>query len=170
MAETVKQTAFSFDDNEAKAVARCEVGTGDLPGKATFWLVFAVLVSLGIRVIFDLPLPSVYMLGIYGATALLWILFLFYIRHRLHVTEEELKKRSLILVEEDEGFALYEFSTELRYHAGYDEITSVEKGEHIYRISAPMGRICLPVRKIPSEFRVKLDSLEGAKQIPRSWM
>ncbi|MBQ5342140.1 MAG: hypothetical protein J6Z24_01580 [Oscillospiraceae bacterium] len=170
MAETVKQTAFSFDDNEAKAVARCEVGTGDLPGKATFWLVFAVLVSLGIRVIFDLPLPSVNMLGIYGATALLWILFLFYIRHRLHVTEEELKKRSLILVEEDEGFALYEFSTELRYHAGYDEITSVEKGEHIYRISAPMGRICLPVRKIPSEFRVKLDSLEGAKQIPRSWM
>ena len=170
MAETVKQTAFSFDDNEAKAVARCEVGTRDLPGKATFWLVFAVLVSLGIRVIFDLPLPSVNMLGIYGATALLWILFLFYIRHRLHVTEEELKKRSLILVEEDEGFALYEFSTELRYHAGYDEITSVEKGEHIYRISAPMGRICLPVRKIPSEFRVKLDSLEGAKQIPRSWM
>ncbi|MBP1554890.1 MAG: hypothetical protein J6U30_02300 [Oscillospiraceae bacterium] len=170
MAETVKQTAFSFDDNEAKAVARCEVGTGDLPGKATFWLVFAVLVSLGIRVIFDLPLPSVNMLGIYGATALLWILFLLYIRHRLHVTEEELKKRSLILVEEDEGFALYEFSTELRYHAGYDEITSVEKGEHIYRISAPMGRICLPVRKIPSEFRVKLDSLEGAKQIPRSWM
>ena len=170
MAETVKQTAFSFDDNEAKAVARCEVGTGDLPGKATFWLVFAVLVSLGIRVIFDLPLPSVNMLGIYGATALLWILFLFYIRHRLHVTEEELKKRSLILVEEDEGFALYEFSTELRYHAGYDEITSVEKGEHIYRISAPMGRICLPVRKIPSEFREKLDSLEGAKQIPRSWM
>ena len=170
MAETVKQTAFSFDDNEAKAVARCEVGTRDLPGKATFWLVFAVLVSLGIRVIFDLPLPSVNMLGIYGATALLWILFLFYIRHRLHVTEEELKKRSLILVEEDEGFALYEFSTELRYHAGYDEITSVEKGEHIYRISAPMGRRCLPVRKIPSEFRVKLDSLEGAKQIPRSWM
>ena len=170
MAETVKQTAFSFDDNEAKAVARCEVGTGDLPGKATFWLVFAVLVSLGIRVIFDLPLPSVNMLGIYGATALLWILFLFYIRHRLHVTEEELKKRSLILVEEDEGFALYEFSSELRYHAGYDEITSVEKGEHIYRISAPMGRIGLPVRKIPSEFRVKLDSLEGAKQIPRSWM
>ncbi|MBQ5341254.1 MAG: hypothetical protein J6W57_04535 [Oscillospiraceae bacterium] len=170
MAETIKQTAFSFDDNEAKAVARCEVGTGDLPGKATFWLVFAVLVSLGIRVIFELPLPSANMLGIYGATALLWILFLFYIRHRLHVTEEELKKRSLILVEEDEGFALYEFSTELRYHAGYDEITSVEKGEHIYRISAPMGRICLPVRKIPSEFREKLDSLEGAKQIPRSWM
>ena len=170
MAETIKQTAFSFDDNEAKAVARCEVGTGDLPGKATFWLVFAVLVSLGIRVIFDLPLPSVNMLGIYGATALLWILFLLYIRHRLRVTDEELKKRSLILVEEDEGFALYEFSTELRYHAGYDEITSVEKGEHIYRISAPMGRICLPVRKIPSEFKVKLDSLEGAKQIPRSWM
>ena len=170
MAETVKQTAFSFDDNEAKAVARCEVGTGDLPGKATFWLVFAVLISLGIRVIFELPLPSANMLGIYGATALLWILFLFYIRHRLHVTEEELKKRSLILVEEDEGFALYEFSTELRYHASYDEITSVEKGEHIYRISAPMGRICLPVRKIPSEFREKLDSLEGAKQIPRSWM
>ena len=170
MAETIKQTAFSFDDNEAKAVARCEVGTGDLPGKATFWLVFAVLVSLGIRVIFDLPLPSVNMLGIYGATARLWILFLLYIRHRLRVTDEELKKRSLILVEEDEGFALYEFSTELRYHAGYDEITSVEKGEHIYRISAPMGRICLPVRKIPSEFKVKLDSLEGAKQIPRSWM
>ena len=170
MAETIKQTTFSFDGDEAKAVARCEVGTGDLPGKTTFWLVFAVLISLGIRVLFDLPLPSVNMLGIYGATALLWILFLFYIRHRLHVTEEELKKRSLILVEEDEGFALYEFSTELRYHAGYDEITSVEKGEHIYRISAPMGRICLPVRKIPSEFREKLDSLERAKQIPRSWM
>ena len=170
MAEEIRQTTFSFDEDEAKAVARCEVGVGDLPGKATFWIVFAVLLSVGAGIILELPLPSANMLGIYGATALLWILFMIYIRHRLRVTEEELKKRTLILVEETGGFALYEFSTELRYHAGYEEITAVEKGDHIYRISAPMGRICLPVRKIPSEFRDRLESLKDARQIPRNWM
>lgn len=170
MTEKIKQTTFSFDEDEAKAVARCEVGVGDLPGRATFWLVFAVLISVGAGVIFELPLPSVNMLGIYGATVLLWILFLFYIRHRLRVTEEDLKKRTLILVEEDSGFALYEFSTELRFHAGYDEITAVEKGDRIYRISAPMGRVCLPVRKIPAEFRDRIDSLKDAQQITRNWM
>lgn len=170
MAEGIKQTTFSFDEEEAKAVARCEVGVGDLPGRATFWLVLAVLVSLGIRILFDLPLPSMNMLGLYGATALLWILFLIYIRHRLRVTEEELKKRTLILVQEETGFALYEFSTELRFHTGYEEITSVEKGEHIYRISAPMGRVCLPVKKMPAEFRDRIDSLSEAENTPRSWM
>ena len=170
MPEDIRQTIFQFDEEEAKAAARCETGTGDMPEKATFWLALAVLVTLGARILLDLPLPQLNILGMYGATALLWILFLIYIRHRLKITAEELKKRELILVDDENGLALYEFSMELRYRAGYEEITSVEKGEHIYRITAPMGRICLPARKLPAELRDRLESLDSAQQVTRSWM
>lgn len=170
MAEDFKQTEFSYNEEEAAAVAKCEVGTGDLPEKTAFWIILAVLLTIGIRIVLELPVPPLNVLGMYGATLLLWILFMIYIRHRLRVTAEDIRKRSLILVTEEEGFSVYEFSTDLRYHARFEEITSVERGEHIYRISAPVGRICIPVRTAPAALRDRLETLEKAEHLERRWM
>ena len=170
MAEDLKQTEFSYNEKEAEAVARCETGVGDLPSKAAFWIILMILITISIRIIFELPLPPMSMMGMYGATLLLWILFSVYIRHRIRVTAEDLKKRTLYLVWEEEGFSVYEFSSELRYHTAYEEIASVEKGEQIYRITSPMGRICIPVRTAPAEFRDMIEKRENVQIITRRWM
>ena len=170
MEEDVRRTGFSFSGEEAEAAARCETGVGDLPSAAAFWMVLIILLSLGVRVIFDLPLPPLSTIGLYGATALLWILFSVYIRHRIRVTAEDIKRRYLHLVTEKEGFSVYEFEREIRYHAAYSEISAVEKGDHIYRITAPIGRICIPLKDVPEEMKARLETLEGAQHITRRWM
>ena len=170
MAEQNNQKAFSFSEKEAEAAARCEVGTGDLPEKTAFWMALAILLSLGVRLIFELPLPPFSMIGIYGAVALVWILFMIYIRSRIKATAKDIAGRTLFLHIEEDGFAVYEFSTELRYCTLNRDITEVEKGEYIYRITSPMGRICLPLREMPAEFRDRLEQLEGAAHSVKSWM
>lgn len=170
MAEDYRQTEFSFSEKEAEAAARCELGVGDLPGKAMFWAALILLVSIGVRILTDMPLPSFRMLGMYGAAALAWVLFLIYIRIRLRDTARELRKRTLFLSEDESGFMVHEFSTELRYHARFKDITAVEKGEYICRITSPMGRICIPIRAMSSALRDTLDGLEGAQHITRDWM
>ena len=170
MAEEKRQREFSFSEKEAEAAARCELGVGDLPRKTLFWAALIILLSIGARILLDMPLPSLRMAGMYGAAALAWTLFLIYIRIRLRDTAREMGKRSLILTEEADGFTVHEFSTEMRYHARFDEITAVEKGEYICRITSPMGRICIPVSAMSSGFRDRLDALEGAQHTVREWM
>ncbi len=170
MAEEIRQKEFSFSEKEAEAAARCELGVGDLPRKALFWAALIILLSIGARILLDMPLPSLKMTGMYGAAVLAWALFLVYIRIRLRDTARELAKRTLYLTEEENGFTVHEFSTEMRYHARFEEITAVEKGEYICRITSPMGRICIPVRAMSSGFRDALDSLEGAQHMMRDWM
>jgi|GEM_PF-2139889 len=170
MAEDIKRTVFSFGEEESEAAARCEVGTGDLPERASFWMVLVILLTIGARIMMDLPLPSLQMTGMYAAALLMWVLFLIYIKFRLRKTAEDLRKRELVLITSGEGFAVYEFSTDLRYHTAFSEITSVERGDHVYRITSPMGRICLPVRKLPAEFRDRLEQLPDAAHTARRWM
>ena len=170
MTDGSRQTAFTFSEKEAEATARCELGVGDLPRKTLFWAALILLVSIGVRIIMDLPLPSFRMMGMYGAAALVWVLFLSYIRIRLRDTAAELRKRTLFLTEEEDGLTVHEFSTELRYHTRFSEITAVEKGEYIFRITSPMGRICIPVSAMSSSLRERLEGLEGAQHITRDWM
>ena len=170
MAEETKRNEFSFSKEEAEAAARCETGIGDLPSVAAFWIALIVLLSIAVRIIFDIPLPPMRVIGMYGVTALLWILFSIYIRHRIRITAAAIMKRYLHLVTEEERFSVYEFADEIRYHADYNEIATVEKGEYIYRITAPIGRICIPVRAMPSEMKERLESLESAEHITRRWM
>ena len=143
---------------------------GDLPSRTVFWVILTALFSIGIRVVADMPVPSLSVLGMYGATLLLWVLFMVYIKHRLSVTARDIENRTLYLLTEEDGISVYEFSTELRYHTAFEEITEVERGDLIYRISAPMGRICIPVRSSPAELRDRLESLEGAVPTARRWM
>ena len=170
MADELRQTEFSFSEKEAEAAARCELGVGDLPRKMLFWAALILLLSVGVRILLDIPLPSLRMLGMYGAAVLTWVLFLSYIRIRLRDTAREMGKRTLYLTEEEDGLTIHEFSTELRYHTRFSEITTVEKGEYICRITSPMGRICIPVSAMSSSLRERLDSLEGAQHITRDWM
>lgn len=170
MAEEIKRTEFSFSREEAEAAARCETGIGDLPSVAAFWIALVMLLSIAARILFDIPLPATGLLGMYGVTALLWILFSVYIRHRIRITAAAIIKRYLHLVTEEERFSVYEFADEIRYHAAYSEIAAVEKGEYIYRITAPIGRICIPVRVVPSEMKERLETLENAEHITRRWM
>ena len=170
MAGEIRQNEFSFSEKEAEAVARCELGVGDLPRKALFWAALIILLTIGARILLEMPLPSLRMTGMYGAVILAWTLFLVYIRIRLRDTARELAKRTLFFSEEGDGFTLHEFSTEMRYHARFDEITAIEKGEYICRITSPMGRVCLPVRVLSSGFRDTLDQLEGAQHMTREWM
>lgn len=170
MAAEIRQKEFSFSEKEAEAAARCELGVGDLPQKSLFWAALIILLSIGARILLEMPLPSLSMTGMYGAVILAWALFLIYIRIRLRDTARELSKRTLFLTEEENGFTVHEFSTEMRYHTRFDEITAVEKGEYICRITSPMGRICLPVSAMSSGFRDTLDSLEGAQHTMREWM
>lgn len=161
---------FRFTKEEAEITARCEIGVGDLPRRLSVILASALAAVLLLRIILDMPLPSFATLGCYAAALAGWIIMLVYIRRRLGITSRDIASRTLYLYWGDEGAEMYEPAGDLRYHARFDEITAVERGDRVCRISAPMGRICFPLRLLDAGELKQLDGLENAKHLRKDWM
>ena len=170
MNEESERREFRFTEEEAYITARCEIGVGDLPRKLSTVLAIAALFTAAVRLIMGLPLPSFAMLGCYAAALAAWVIMMVYIRWRLKVTAKDIASRDLYLYYGDDGVEMYEVTERLRYHAPFDDITAVERGDRVCRITAPMGRICFPLRLLSASELQKLDGLEKAGHLRRDWM
>lgn len=169
MNENAERREFSYDDREAEIVARCETGAGDLPRTMTVWFACGIVAVALLRIIRNMPLPTLQMLGCYAAAITAWVLFTVFINYRIRQTAAELKKRILILYFGDDGIELYEYTTELRYHCRFEDIELVERGDSICRVTSRTGRICLPLRLLSAEEIRKLDA-STERNIRRDWM
>ncbi len=170
MNEGTERIEFRFTEEEAMITARCEIGVGDLPRRLSLILAAATLAVFGLRLAKKMPLPSFSMMGCYAAAAAAWIIMLVYIKKRLSMTARDIASRTLYLYYGEDGAELYEVTERFRYHAPFGDITAVERGDKVCRITAPMGRICFPLRLLSASQLQKLDGLENAKHIRRDWM
>ena len=162
---------FVFTDEEAAIVARCEIGVGDLPRRLYCWMAIALLFVFALRPALGMPLlPSFAVLGCYAAAAAAWIILMVYIDRRLKITARDIASRELYLYFGKDGVEMYEDTESLRYHAPFPDISLVERGDRVCRITAPMGRICFPLRLLSAEELRQLDGLENAGHLRRDWM
>lgn len=154
---------------DAEIIARADTGTGDLPRLLSTGMIIAMTAIILLRMILEMPLPSFKVLGAYAVALVAWISMLLYVRFRVKATAEEIKGKPFYLRVNGEGIAAGKFEDDLSYRALWDEIEVVEKGDRIYRITSPMGRLCLPRTALSSDERERLESLE-AIIINRNWM
>ena len=164
-----EERVFYLSPDEAAAVAKAETGIGDLPRQMSFGLVLTVIAVILIRMIMDLPLPSFRMIGAYAVAFTAWIGLIIYSKFRVNQTAQELKDKPFYLRVSEEGLSAGKYRDDLSYRAAWNEIQMVESGSLIYRITSPMGRLCLPKTALSAEERGKLESLETVR-IEKKWM
>lgn len=160
---------FSFSETEAEAAARAELGTGDLPGRMTMGMLIVLVILMIVRIALDLPLPSFRILGSYMVAVAAWAALMLFVTFRLRKLREELTGSRFYLKCTQEGIAAGRFPDEMTYRAAWEEIRMVEQGTHIYRITAPEGRLSIPKTALTVEERQNLDAL-GAEHKLVNWM
>ena len=164
-----EERVFYLSPEEALAVAKAETGIGNLPVQMSFALVVMVIAVILIRMIMDLPLPSFRMIGAYAVAFVAWTGLITYSKFKVRSTAEELNGKPYCLSVSEAGISAGKFRDDLSYRTQWNDIQIIEKGSVIYRITSPMGRLCLPRTALSSEEREKLESLE-AVHVERSWM
>lgn len=160
---------FYLSSEEAEVIAKAETGIGDLPRQLSMGMVIMLMAVIILRIIMDLPLPSFRMLGAYMVAIVAWITLVSFSRVRISRTAEEMKNKPFYLKVSETGIFAGKFSDDFSYHSSWNDIQVVEKGTYIYRITSPMGRLCLPRTALSSVERDKLESLE-AIQVEKKWM
>ena len=160
---------FYLSSEEAEAITKAETGIGDLPRHLSMGMVIMLMAVILLRMILDLPLPSFRMLGAYLVAIAAWLILVSFSGVRIRKTTEEIKNKPFFLkISEAEIFA-GKYKDDYSYHVMWSDIQMVERGELIYRITSPMGRLCLPRTALTSAERDKLESLE-AIQVEKKWM
>lgn len=164
-----EQRVFYLNDREAEAVAKAEVGSGDLPEKLSSAMAVLLIAVLILRIALHMPIPQFRVLGAYLVALTAWVLTVLYINRRVKRTAEELNGRSFYLDMSENGIAVGKYRDETFFHAGWDEIRMVETGSLIYRFTAPIGRVCVPRQLFTAQEKEKIESL-NVKSVRRSWM
>lgn len=161
--------AFTFSSEEAESVSRAETGTGDLPEKMSVAMLVILILSVFLRMILDLPLPSVMALGGYAVAITGWLAMMAYVNHRKKTVRTELEKGQYYLFWSETGIGAGRYRDETFFQAGWQDIQVIEQGDRICRITAPAGRLCLPNRILTAEERAFLNGL-AAEKIRVNWM
>ena len=164
-----EERVFYLSPEEAEVIAKADTGTGDLPRKLSFGMVIMFIAVILLRMIFDMPLPSMRTMGFYLVAVLAWIGIVVYSGIKVKQTAEELKGKAFYVKVTDEGIAAGKHQDDLSFHAMWNDIQIVEKGSLIYRITSPMGRLCLPRTALSSWEREKLESLDTIL-VNSNWM
>ena len=116
-----------------------------------------------------MPFPSFRTLGAYAVALVAWILMIWYVEHRVRITRDELKGKPYFLRISETEIAAGKYEDDLSFRTTWNEIGKVEMGRWIYRITSPMGRLCLPKSALSAEERDRLESLPaGITEV--NWM
>ena len=161
--------AFTFSPDEAEAVSRAETGSGDLPERMSGVMIVILIVSVLLRMVLDLPLPSVRTLGGYSVAVTGWLMLMFYVRHRKKAVRTELEKGQYYLFWSETGIGVGRYRDETFFQTEWQEIRVIEQGDRIFRITAPAGRLCLPNRILSAKERAFLNGL-AAEKVRVNWM
>ena len=164
-----EERVFYLSPEEAEAVAKAETGIGDLPRQMSMGLVIMLMAVIVLRIIMDMPLPSLKAIGAYVVALVAWVILVVHSRFKVKQAAEELKGKPYYLRVSEAEVAAGKYRDDLTYHAVWNDIQMIERGSLIYRITSPMGRLCLPKTALSYEEREKLETL-GTIQVERKWM
>lgn len=164
-----EERIFYLNTEEAEAVARADTGAGDLPRQLSTGMVVIMIFIILIRMILYMPFPSFRTLGAYAVALVAWILMIWYVKHRVRITRDELKGKPYFLRISETEIAAGKYEDNLSFRTTWNEIGKVEMGRWIYRITSPMGRLCLPKSALSAQERDRLESLPaGITEV--NWM
>ena len=164
---------FHFSDEEAKIVARWEIGVRNAAAPITallFGLLFAIALA---RYYLRAQIPGGWWLGAYAACVLVFIVILYYIGKRVNMTAAEIVKRELAVdFSEDESYvAVVEYGGRTVFRTLNSDIFGIDAGPNVVRIDARSGAVCLPRAQMPDEYIALLQKQLGPKQFRiRKWM
>lgn len=164
---------FRFTAAEARIVARWEIGVRNYPAPLTAALLAAILGIELFRLRQHTPARPAAMLFCYAAALLLYAALLFYLRTRVNATAREIAKRELAadFSEDGDGLAVVEYGDKTVFRAPDADVERVDAGEHVVRICAKGGTICLPRTQVPDDYLARMLGQLGTKNYRvRGWM
>lgn len=164
---------FRFNEEEAKIVARWEIGVRNYVAPITallFALVFAVAFA---RYALRVETPGFGWLAAYAAIVLVFILILYYIGKRVDMTAAEIGKRVLAVdfSEEEAYVAVVEYEGKTVFRTLNSDVAAIDAGPNVVRIDSRSGAICLPRAQVPDTFIALMQKQLGTKNFHiRRWM
>ncbi len=164
---------FHFSDEEAKIVARWEIGVRNIATPVTA-LLFALLFLISLaRYYFRTQIPGIWWLVSYVAFALVFVLILNYIGRRVNMTAAEIVKRELAVDFSEDGayVAVVEYGDKTVFRTLNSDIFEIDAGPNVVRIHSRSGAVCLPRAQVPDDFIAQMQKQLGPKNFRvRKWM
>ena len=87
-----EERVFYLSPEEAEAVAKAETGIGDLPRQMSMGLVIMLMAVIVLRIIMDMPLPSLKAIGAYVVALVAWVILVVHSRFKVKQAAEELSQ------------------------------------------------------------------------------
>ncbi|MEG1268113.1 MAG: hypothetical protein RSD35_02585, partial [Oscillospiraceae bacterium] len=137
---------FHFSENEAKIVAKWEIGVRNFVQPLTVLLFVMIGAIEVIRYIVKIPIAPVAYYIADLAAIFIFMIMLGYIGKRINSTALKIQKREIAVdFNFDESYiSVVEYGDKIIFKSSYNDIFHIDAGENVVRINSITGVICLP--------------------------
>ncbi len=153
MSETF-QKCYQMNAEESEITAKWQLGVRNMAQPLALALLGAVaLIEVARRTSF-LPAPGWTFLAADAVAVMLFIGLIYLLDKKVKACAASIAKRQLEISITDERLTITEDGKSV-YSCDMSEITRMEAGPRVARISSQMGAICIPLRALPEDFAAK---------------
>ena len=145
------ETSYVMSAEESEITAKWQLGVRNLAQPLALALLGAVaLIEVARRTSF-LPAPGWTFLAADAAAVIMFVGCIYLLDKKVKACAKAIAERKIDISVSDERLTLTEEGKRI-YGCDLDDITRVEAGPRVARITSSAGAICIPLRALPEDF------------------